>query len=210
MTGKELLYYTQHPEALHQESVRALKDILIEHPYFHTANILFLKSLHNTDDILYPSMLKKISLYAPDRSSLKRLIESHHVTREEIIVTKKEETTIPIEMENVPYTCTSIDDPHTTISPLKNQNLIDEFIKKNPKIHLINDDTPIPEVPVEEENGENEEFFTETLAKIYIKQKQYEKAIRIFKKLNLKYPEKSIYFADQIRFLEKVVINTKK
>ena len=42
MTGKELLYYTQHPEALHQESVRALKDILIEHPIF-TANILFLK-----------------------------------------------------------------------------------------------------------------------------------------------------------------------
>jgi hypothetical protein len=26
----------------------------------------------------------------------------------------------------------------------------------------------------------------------------------------LKYPEKNVYFADQIRFLEKLIINTKK
>ena len=41
----------------------------------------------------------------------------------------------------------------------------------------------------------------------YIKQKQYEKAINIFKRLNLKYPEKSVYFADQIRFLNKLINN---
>ena len=42
------------------------------------------------------------------------------------------------------------------------------------------------------------------------KQKQYEKAINIFKRLNLKYPEKSVYFADQIRFLEKIIhLNSK-
>ena len=52
-------------------------------------------------------------------------------------------------------------------------------------------------------------FFTESLAKIYIKQRRYEKALQIIKKLSLKYPEKNIYFADQIRFLEKLIINIK-
>lgn len=51
--------------------------------------------------------------------------------------------------------------------------------------------------------------FTETLAKIYIKQHRYEKALEIIKKLSLNYPKKNAYFADQIRFLEKLIINTK-
>lgn len=53
-------------------------------------------------------------------------------------------------------------------------------------------------------------YFTETLARIYVKQKRYEKALQIIKNLSLKYPEKNVYFADQIRFLEKLIINTKK
>ena len=49
--------------------------------------------------------------------------------------------------------------------------------------------------------------FTETLAKIYIKQHRYDKALEIIKKLSLNYPKKNAYFADQIRFLEKLIIN---
>ena len=54
-----------------------------------------------------------------------------------------------------------------------------------------------------------EETFTETLAKIYLKQKRYDRALEIFKSLSLKYPEKNVYFADQIRYLEKLIINIK-
>lgn len=57
--------------------------------------------------------------------------------------------------------------------------------------------------------NENDECFTETLAKIYIKQGKYEGAIEIMRKLSADNPKKSCYFADQIRFLEKVVINNK-
>lgn len=56
----------------------------------------------------------------------------------------------------------------------------------------------------------SDSYFTETLARIYVKQKRYEKALQIIKNLSLKYPEKNVYFADQIRFLEKLIINTKK
>ena len=58
-----------------------------------------------------------------------------------------------------------------------------------------------------EENATSETFFTETLARIYIKQGKYSKAIEIIRRLNLNYPKKSRYFADQIRFLEKLIIN---
>ena len=58
---------------------------------------------------------------------------------------------------------------------------------------------------ISETSGEG--YFTETLAKIYIRQGRYEKALEIIRRLNLNYPKKNAYFADQIRFLEKLIIN---
>ena len=53
----------------------------------------------------------------------------------------------------------------------------------------------------------SEAFFTETLAQIYIKQGKYSKAIEIIRRLSLNFPKKNRYFADQIRFLEKLLLN---
>ncbi len=50
---------------------------------------------------------------------------------------------------------------------------------------------------------------SESLAKIYIKQGRYERAYEIISDLNLKNPQKSIYFADQLRFLEKLMLIAK-
>ena len=68
------------------------------------------------------------------------------------------------------------------------------------------DEWPEEEVK-EDENVPSEAYFTETLARIYIKQCKYDKAIEIIRRLSLNYPKKSRYFADQIRFLEKLLLN---
>ncbi|MDR0745173.1 MAG: tetratricopeptide repeat protein [Mediterranea sp.] len=101
--------------------------------------------------------------------------------------------------------------------PLKGQDLIDGFIVKaeggsSIKLKPLNEEEEAalesPSFTYSEED-EEDTFFTETLARIYIKQRRYSKALEIIKRLSLKYPKKNVYFADQIRFLEKLIINTK-
>ena len=53
----------------------------------------------------------------------------------------------------------------------------------------------------------DDSMLTESLAKMYVARHKYSQALEIIKQLSLKYPEKSIYFADQIRFLTKLVLN---
>ncbi|MBQ6379801.1 MAG: tetratricopeptide repeat protein [Prevotella sp.] len=100
------------------------------------------------------------------------------------------------------------------VPQMPGQALIDAFINIDKgKFSLA--DVPLPETEdVKEvettEEGMEEEYFTETLARIYIKQGRYSRALEIIKRLSLQVPKKNAYFADQIRFLEKLIINSNK
>jgi tetratricopeptide (TPR) repeat protein len=84
--------------------------------------------------------------------------------------------------------------------------LIDKFIIANPRIEPAKEKTSLPVedilMPFAEEEGG---FVTETLARIYINQGYYSKAIDIYEKLSLKFPEKSIYFASQIEKVKEYI-----
>ena len=100
------------------------------------------------------------------------------------------------------------------IPEMRGQNLIDSFIN-NDKGRIVLPEEPIlapqvEETPENDENATDEGYFTETLARIYIKQGRYSKALEIIRRLSLVYPKKNAYFADQIRFLEKLIINNNK
>lgn len=60
---------------------------------------------------------------------------------------------------------------------------------------------------IEDPTEFDDSMLSESLAQMYIARNKYLQALEIIKGLSLKYPEKSIYFADQIRFLTKLVLN---
>lgn len=84
--------------------------------------------------------------------------------------------------------------------------IIDNFISTNPKIKTPDKNNPIIDIS-EQTNYTNESLMTETLARVYIEQKKYNNAIKAYKILCLKYPEKSGYFADQIKAIIKIQNN---
>ncbi|RED50356.1 hypothetical protein [Seonamhaeicola aphaedonensis] len=91
----------------------------------------------------------------------------------------------------------------TELEKTKKFELIDKFISKNPKIK--------PAVSSSKKGNlakaqmiKPEALMTETLARIYVEQRNYKKAIQSYKILSLKYPEKSGFFANQIKAVEQL------
>lgn len=71
-----------------------------------------------------------------------------------------------------------------------------------------NSDSSGHHAPSAPRRSHSDTTFSESLAKIYVRQHKYDKALEIISNLNLKYPEKSCYFADQMRFLQKLILNS--
>jgi hypothetical protein len=80
----------------------------------------------------------------------------------------------------------------------KKLEIIDRFIELNPKISPVKENAKTPS-NININNDEPTHLMTETLAKVYLEQKKFNKAIQAYEILILKYPEKSSFFADRIK-----------
>jgi hypothetical protein len=87
----------------------------------------------------------------------------------------------------------------------KKLDIIDKFLEANPKIPPITNDAiqVAPELIIEDKSY----LMTETLARVYLEQKKYSRAIQAYEILILKYPEKSSFFADRISEINKIQQN---
>ena len=95
----------------------------------------------------------------------------------------------------------------TKATPLESKlDIIDKFISENPKIKPVSGNTPKPKL-VSNYDTASDSLMTETLARIYLEQKNYDKAIQSYKILSLKYPEKSSFFASQIKLVQELKDN---
>jgi hypothetical protein len=118
---------------------------------------------------------------------------------------------LDLEEEEIDFLSEDVNDEHK-VPPEENSRkliqteLIDKFISANPRIEPQKDKIYLPNEdiskPFTEESGG---LITETLAKIYVNQGYYSKAIYIYEKLSLKFPEKSSYFASQIEKVKEYI-----
>jgi tetratricopeptide (TPR) repeat protein len=219
MTCAEFYQLMANPTLLSEKTIPDLQQIVIDFPYFHAARMLYLKNLSVNQDIRQNIELKKMAIHIPDRIRLFLLIEGEPSILPDI----NPITEATVLAASSDYTRLLEDDrqaPDTAQPKMQHQDLIDSFIRNEqtrshsrimvePGKTGIDSDEMIKEQENLEQSLENS-YFTETLANIYIKQKRYDKALEIIKRLSLKYPKKNIYFADQIRYLEKLIIHTKK
>jgi len=126
-------------------------------------------------------------------------------------------TTIVFDFEKEPETLSSFELPKITeeakepVTEKKKQQLeiIERFIKTEPRI-VPKENAFDQSLDLSAESTADTEFMTETLAEIYVRQKKYDKAIAMFQKLSLKFPQKSIYFATRISDVNNIVNQDKK
>ena len=139
--------------------------------------------------------------------------DSSSVPKDDVSELSNDYTSYILRAEDLPSSEELQSGEAVEVIPMKGQHLIDDFIR-NAGEKIAGDDIGeqcehiSPETEKLPSIDEDDGYFTETLAKIYIKQHRYSKALEIIRRLSLKYPKKNAYFADQIRFLEKLIINT--
>ena len=137
-----------------------------------------------------------------DFTSWLKTLKSDEPMKEEEIpalepVALKEEISFTLETDVVPQEPKKID-------PVKEKKieLIDKFLEVRPKITPRKEDFSLLNIADNPESDDNQ-FVTETLAKVYLAQGHLNKAIEAYEILGLKYPEKNTFFADRIRDIKR-------
>ena len=99
----------------------------------------------------------------------------------------------------------------------REDRLIDEFIEKSRRLEQEAAPSPAQQHPeqrevddsaldiIEQPTVNDDQMLSQSLANLYIAQHKFSKALEIIENINLNFPEKSIYFADQIRYLRKLI-----
>lgn len=169
-----------------------LKKILNSYPYFQSASAYYLKTLKAQKKDSYRELLPKTAILTFNRSILRNWLYSDEIKDNQNKV-KTEKYSFLDWFDVINNDMPKVDEKF---------DLIDEFIKNSPKIKINNDYDVKSSFKTDQKI--KDELITETLAKIYVKQEKFNKAIKAYEILSLKYPKKSSFFADQINDIKKL------
>lgn len=169
-----------------------LKKILNSYPYFQSASAYYLKTLKAQKKDSYHELLPKTAILTFNRSVLRNWLSLDEI--------KDNQEKIKTEKYSFLDWFDVINDDIPRVD--KKFDLIDEIIKNSPKIKIDNKSEVKSSFKTDQKI--KDELITETLAKIYVKQEKFNKAIKAYEILSLKYPKKSSFFADQINDIKKL------
>tara|TARA_B100000900_G_scaffold48178_1_gene35689 strand:- start:104 stop:703 length:600 start_codon:yes stop_codon:yes gene_type:complete len=180
---------------LTMKDYKEIEKVSKDFSYYLPSKLLMLLILKNNDVIEYYKKLNEFSIQFIDRKFLKKTIEDGRLNNE------IKEVFEDIEIINSPNENSFLDWILKTKS-IKNQDILDSENRWQ-ELNLSNLKVSSRSL----KKITKEDYMTETLAKVYVKQEKYKEAMKAYKILSLKYPEKISLFANQIKDLKKRLKN---
>lgn len=209
MTKKEFYELVRNPEKVQSKHAAGLKELVERYPYFYQARLLWLKSLKLSDDIQTSAQLSLTAIYSHDHRWLYFYLfpEMKPATGNAVRQSRYSGSyfdllnAVEAEGGDAQSSLRRIADQLKESRAKHVQDKQEETATARKQI-----DIPVPEYFRME--SASKEIDLEEKSRTLIREKRYQEALEILKQLNLINPKKSIYFADQIRFLEKIIVNT--
>lgn len=218
MTHEELISLVKQPDLANSQHASDLKELIESYPYFAPARLFYAKALQQSGNVLFASNLKFSSLYSSNRRWLYYYIHPDKKVSEEPYRREKTTKSAGDYFDLVNSVESKGGDSKQSLKNLAERLKSARALVVSGTSRVVNSvsETQADKETAQEDfihargNPSEAKNFSEDLAKKMIQERKYLEAIEILKGLNLNNPKKSIYFADQIRFLEKVIANSKK
>ena len=192
-TKKVITKILNNPKKLKKDDLKIIKNILDNYPFFSPVRILHLLLSKKFNTIDYTNILKSTSIASIDRSHLYYIINNDILNEEEKIelINELDQESFKQEISFLDWISKTKPTPIKSNIKINNESNID-FKLNDLRVKKHNDKIKI----------RKKDYMTETLAKLYIKQEKFEDALKAYKILCLKYPEKISLFADQIKIIK--------
>ena len=207
-------------EYSHKE-ISELESLQLEYPYFSMATMLKAKIMHNNNDKEFEKHLSFVATNVLSREALYNYIYHNDTELRKKDTTANTPITVEQKKENSTSQADNKKDAKTvavksnlhsenttekrpsSIDRGSSKNIIEKFIRNNPKINKPSENSDIEDYKIEDfSTEESYDLVSETMAELYLNQGHKEKAILIYEKLILINPEKSAYFAARISKLK--------
>ena len=208
MNKKQYSSILENYDCKNQEHLIEIERLIYKYPYCQNIYAIYLKFLKDQNKYNYDEILKKTAIITFDRRQLHSWLNENGKTDSKKIEVKysnpgKNFSENEIKKSFNEWITWTREKSKFDLKNSNNSKIINDFLEKNPKMPKVIDSKNINK-NIENYIFNEDEFMTETLAKLYLKQEKYDNALIAYKILSLNYPEKNSLFANQIKLIKKL------